>query len=158
MSFKDESSITQEKYIGNSYFYRALEYKDLLFYEKVKEKISSGEYRVSLYPEPTRKRWYDETVPRNEKERFNKFPDNVNIIRRIVNRDFCIKNRGNYEFESVYTLEWGILELTYFKENIIIEIKNYDEEKTVSDSIREKVAESLNGKIIGDNKLISVPR
>lgn len=69
-----------------------------------------------------------------------RFPKTIHIIKR------CYEERFGGFIESVYTIEYGILHLMYFDENDNIDV------------LREKLRTVLSGKIIGDNKFISVDR
>lgn len=56
-------------------------------------------------------------------------------------------------------IEYGILHLMYFDENVLIEFsKTFRSLEDDIDMMREKLRTVLSGKIIGDNKFISVDR
>ena len=82
------------------------------------------------------------------------FKQTINIIKR------CYEERFGGFIESVYTIEYGILHLMYFDENVLIEFsKTFRSlENDNIDVLREKLRTVLSGKIIGDNKFISVDR
>lgn len=83
-----------------------------------------------------------------------RFPKTIHIIKR------CYEERFGGFIESVYTIEYGILHLMYFDENVLIEFsKTFRSlENDNIDVLREKLRTVLSGKIIGDNKFISVDR
>lgn len=80
-----------------------------------------------------------------------RFPKTIHIIKR------CYEERFGGFIESV---EYGILYLMYFDENVLIEFsKTFRSlENDNIDMMREKLRTVLSGKIIGDNKFISVDR
>lgn len=80
-----------------------------------------------------------------------RFPKTIHIIKRRYEERF-----GGF-IESVYTVEYGILHLMYFDENVLIEFsKTFRSLEDNIDVLREKLRTALSGKIIGDNKFISV--
>lgn len=83
-----------------------------------------------------------------------RFPKTIHIIKR------CYEERFGGFIESVYTVKYGILHLMYFDENVLIEFsKTFRSlENDNIDVLREKLRTVLSGKIIGDNKFISVDR
>lgn len=83
-----------------------------------------------------------------------RFPKTIQVVKR------CYEERFGGFIESVYTIEYGILHLMYFDENVLIEFsKTFRSlENDNIDVLREKLRTVLSGKIIGDNKFISVDR
>jgi hypothetical protein len=83
-----------------------------------------------------------------------RFPKTIQVVKR------CYEKRFGGFVESVYTIEYGILHLMYFDENVLIEFsKTFRSlENDNIDVLREKLRTVLSGKIIGDNKFISVDR
>lgn len=83
-----------------------------------------------------------------------RFPKTIQVVKR------CYEERFGGFVESVYTIEYGILYLMYFDENVLIEFsKTFRSlENDNIDVLREKLRTVLSGKIIGDNKFISVDR
>lgn len=83
-----------------------------------------------------------------------RFPKTIQVVKR------CYEERFGGFVESVYTIEYGILHLMYFDENVLIEFsKTFRSlENDNIDVLREKLRTVLSGKIIGDNKFISVDR
>ena len=70
----------------------------------------------------------------------------------------CYEERFGGFVESVYTIEYGILHLMYFDENVLIEFSKTFRSLEDDIMMREKLRTVLSGKIIGDNKFISVDR
>lgn len=82
-----------------------------------------------------------------------RFPKTIQVVKR------CYEERFGGFVESVYTIEYGILHLMYFDENVLIEFsKTFRSLEDDIDMMREKLRTVLSGKIIGDNKFISVDR
>lgn len=82
-----------------------------------------------------------------------RFPKTIQVVKR------CYEERFGGFVESVYTIEYGILHLMYFNENVLIEFsKTFRSLEDDIDMMREKLRTVLSGKIIGDNKFISVDR
>lgn len=81
-----------------------------------------------------------------------RFPKTIQVVKR------CYEERFG-GFVEVYTIEYGILHLMYFDENVLIEFsKTFRSLEDDIDMMREKLRTVLSGKIIGDNKFISVDR
>lgn len=82
-----------------------------------------------------------------------RFPKTIQVVKR------CYEERFGGFVESVYTIEYGILHLMYLDENVLIEFsKTFRSLEDDIDMMREKLRTVLSGKIIGDNKFISVDR
>lgn len=86
-------------------------------------------------------------VTRQKKTRLLRFPKSIQIIKR------CIEERYSDFIEVVYTIEYGALHLTYFDENVLIDFSG-----DYKPGDREKLRVAMSGKIIEDNKFISVDR
>lgn len=93
----------------------------------------------------SRSKGASEKLYKKDKYRF-RFPESIEIIKRYwgyYNYNFCI--------EVVIAETFGRLIITYFQENILIEVEDNNVDKL-------KLCRLLKGTIIGDNKFINVAR
>lgn len=86
-------------------------------------------------------------VTRQKKTMLLRFPRSIQIIKRYI------EERYSDFVEVVYTVEYGVLHLIYFDENVLIDFSG-----DYKPGNREKLRVAMSGKIIGDNKFISVDR
>lgn len=130
-----------------------LNFSDLYYYEMCIS-IVKGERRASSgidWGGYHRGFYWERSEKYGSGENKLKFPKSIQVVYRKFNRYY--REEGRTPKEIVVTVEWGLLRLIYFKENVLIELPDPN-----NDTLREEIAKMLGGEVIGDNKFISVKR